>query len=176
MNSSLGIYFIVIFVTYFFIAESSTDFSRDTYLNALQSSHQSSSDGNIGYNYIPPTNNNLQPSNEIYGPPSSVYGPPMFHQPVIYQPRDHWFLEKLKKKINLFTIGKIILKLLIFKKIIKFIGVICLLLFLPKLKHFLKDDISMDETSGESRSIRTEKDALEKNIENLQNIILRSIN
>ncbi|XP_050337975.1 uncharacterized protein LOC126764218 [Bactrocera neohumeralis] len=169
MNSSLGIYFIVIFVTYFFTAESSTDFSRDTYLNALQNSHQSSSGGNIGYNYIPPTNNNLQPSNEIYGPPT-------FHQPVIYQPRDHWFLEKLKKKINLFTIGKIILKLLIFKKIIKFIGVICLLLFLPKLKHFLKDDISVDETSEESRSIRTEKDALEKKIENLQNIILRSIN
>lgn len=135
----------------------------------------------------------MQPSNEIYGPPSQVYGPPTFHQPVIYQPRDHWFLEKLKKKINLFTIGKIILKLLIFKKIIKFIGIICMLLFLPKLKHFLKDDMSMDETSEESRYIRTEKgntfylysydflsfffsDALEKHIEDLQDIILRSIN
>nr|XP_014094340.1 uncharacterized protein LOC106620378 isoform X1 [Bactrocera oleae] len=176
MNSGLGIYFTVIYVTYVSSAEISTDFSRDTYLNALQSSHQSSSGANIGYNYIPPTYNNLQPSNEIYGPPSQVYGPPTFHQPVIYQPRDHWFLEKLKKKINLFTIGKIILKLLIFKKIIKFIGIICMLLFLPKLKHFLKDDMSMDETSEESRYIRTEKDALEKHIEDLQDIILRSIN
>lgn len=127
------------------------------------------SGSDIGYN-------NLQHPNEIYGSPKPVYGLPMFHQPIIYQPREHWFLEKLKKKINLFTIGKIILKLLIFKKIIKFIGVICLLLFLPKLKHFLKDDMSMDETSGESRSVRTEKNALEKHIETLQDIILRSIN
>ncbi|XP_011188185.2 uncharacterized protein LOC105215769 [Zeugodacus cucurbitae] len=176
MNSSLGIYFIVIFITHVFTAESSTDYVRDTYLNALQSSHQSSSGGNIGYSYLPPSNNNLQPSNEIYGPPSPVYGPPTIHQPVIYQPRDHWFLEKLKKKINLFTIGKIILKLLIFKKIIKFIGVICLLLFLPKLKHLIKDDMSMEESSGERRSLLTEKDALNKHIDDLQDIILRSIN
>lgn len=44
-------------------------------------------------------------------------------------------LDKLKFKIDLFTIGKIILKLIIFKKIVALIAILCLLLFLPSLKH-----------------------------------------
>lgn len=50
-------------------------------------------------------------------------------------PRDeHWLLDKFKFKLDLFTIGKILLKLIIFKKIVKFIALIGLLLFLPKLQ------------------------------------------
>lgn len=45
-----------------------------------------------------------------------------------------WLLDKLKFKLDFFTIGKILLKLIIFKKIVKFIALICLLLFLPKLQ------------------------------------------
>lgn len=37
-------------------------------------------------------------------------------------------------KLNAFTLAKIILKLVIFKMIVKFIAVICLLLFIPKLE------------------------------------------
>lgn len=97
-----------------------------------------------------------------YEPPKpSVYGPPAYEAkpiyaaaPTIHQvyyghsapyspttaagwsaPRDdHWLLNKLKLKMDFFTIGKILLKLLIFKKIVKFIALICLLLFLPKLQ------------------------------------------
>lgn len=106
----------------------------------------------MGYNYAPP---HPLPT---YGPLNTVYAPQIFHKPITtYHPREHWIIEKLKKKINLFVIGKIILKLLIFKKIVKFIGVVCLLLFLPKLKDFLKDDMSMDEISAESSRIMTEK-------------------
>ena len=37
-------------------------------------------------------------------------------------------------KLNAFTLAKILLKLVIFKMIVKFIAVICLLLFIPKLE------------------------------------------
>jgi len=40
----------------------------------------------------------------------------------------------LALKLNAFTIAKILLKLVIFKMIVKFIAVICLLLFIPKLE------------------------------------------
>lgn len=89
--------------------------------------------------YGPPTS--YGPSAPIYGPPSA-YGPPtgyFRHGPPKYYavqhhrtPRD-WLLDKLHFKLDLVTIGKIILKLIIFKKIVKFIAILCLLLFLPKL-------------------------------------------
>lgn len=81
--------------------------------------------------------------------------------PYPYHPRDHLsLLHKIKTKINLFTIGKIILKLLIFKKIVKFIGVICLLLFLPKLKDMFKEEPSSDEDGMESKQVETEQGKL----------------
>lgn len=84
----------------------------------------------------------------------------MYHKviPFPFHPRDHLsLLHKLKTKINLFTIGKIILKLLIFKKIVKFIGVICLLLFLPKLKDMFKGDSLSDEDGSDSKQVETEQ-------------------
>lgn len=47
-------------------------------------------------------------------------------------------------KLNAFTIAKILLKLVIFKMIVKFIAVICLLLFIPKLE-MKKDDNDNDD-------------------------------
>ncbi|CAD6995473.1 unnamed protein product [Ceratitis capitata] len=176
MHTSLTYFFTVMCITFVFTVECLPEYSQDTYLNALQSSHKPSYDDSLGYNYIPPSSNNLQPQNSLYGPPNQAYGPPTLHIPLpTYHPRYHWFLEKLKKKINLFTIGKIILKLLIFKKIIKFIGVICLLLFLPKLKDLLKEDMSMEESSAESKTTWSEKEALKKHIEELLHIIPSSI-
>ena len=43
--------------------------------------------------------------------------------------------DKLKFKLDLFTIGKIILKLVIFKKVVSLIAILCLLMFIPTLKH-----------------------------------------
>ncbi|XP_074094539.1 uncharacterized protein LOC141524498 isoform X2 [Cotesia typhae] len=50
-------------------------------------------------------------------------------------------------KLNAFTIAKILLKLVIFKIIVKFIAVICLLLFIPKLEMKNNDDDSDDDES-----------------------------
>lgn len=75
-------------------------------------------------------------------------------------PRDeHWLLDKFKFKLDLFTIGKILIKLIIFKKIVKFIALICLLLFLPKLqaKHMnIVDLLGGDESEEESESVGEE--------------------
>ncbi|XP_053963575.1 uncharacterized protein LOC128866690 [Anastrepha ludens] len=180
MHTSIGYFFSVACFIYFSTRKCSAEYSQDTYLNAFENSHKSTFDNNVGYNYIPPSNIVPIPQAE-YGPPHAVYGPPTFHKPVnIYHPREHWILEKLKKKINLFAFGKIILKLLIFKKIVKFIGVICLLLFLPKLKELFKDDTSMEDMSAEegrakNRSILTDKGVLERHISELEDFISRSI-
>ena len=44
-------------------------------------------------------------------------------------------LDKLKLKLDLFTIGKILLKVVLFKKFVSFVAVLCLLLFIPTLKR-----------------------------------------
>ncbi|KAJ8921998.1 hypothetical protein NQ315_008636 [Exocentrus adspersus] len=90
--------------------------------------------------YGPP---NPPPPPPVYGPPSPppppVYGPPPSSSITqVFYGVPHAMLsfwDKLKLKLDLFTIGKIILKLVIFKKIVSFIAIICLLLFIPALKH-----------------------------------------
>lgn len=73
-----------------------------------------------------------------YGPPPN-YAPPIHHDHVIYTPHKHsesiltaiW--GKIAKKFDLLLVSKILLKLIIFKKIIKFITILCLLMFIPQL-------------------------------------------
>lgn len=56
------------------------------------------------------------------------------------------FAWPLAIKFNAFTIAKILLKLVIFKLIVKFIAIICLLLFIPKLEiKSDKDDMEDDD-------------------------------
>lgn len=62
-------------------------------------------------------------------------------------------LDKFKFKIDLFTIGKIILKLVIFKKIVSLIAILCLLLFLPSLKHQPNKDDESEEIDDGGSSI-----------------------
>lgn len=78
--------------------------------------------------------------NRSYGPPA--YYPPPQPEPVYGVPHAliSGLLDKLKFKLDLFTLGKIILKLVLFKKLVSFIAVICLLLFIPSLKHMSGDD------------------------------------
>uniref|UniRef100_A0A182T9W6 Uncharacterized protein n=1 Tax=Anopheles maculatus TaxID=74869 RepID=A0A182T9W6_9DIPT len=106
-------------------------------------------------NYGPPTSTGNElyqpaphkeygpPPKPVYGPPKSIYGPPPPPPPPPGGPVSHgmpyfspenWLLSKLKFKFDLFTIGKILLKLVIFKKIVKFIALLCLLFFIPTLK------------------------------------------
>lgn len=104
--------------------------------------------------YGPPTYN-FKP---IYGAPihHPVYRVPQHHydylpSPTYSAPRDNWFsLDKLKFNFDMYTIGKILLKLLIFKKIIKFMALICLLLFLPK---FQSDSTSTTVVHDEGRQL-----------------------
>lgn len=112
--------------------------------------------GTPASSYGPPGPNHHAPQ-PVYGPPPSaapIYVPaPVFFKPVPYPHylHDHWpLLAKLKAKLNLFTIGKLLLKLVIFKKIIKFISFICLLLIVPKLKDLFKGNMSSDNYSSES--------------------------
>ncbi|XP_049282102.1 uncharacterized protein LOC125763254 [Anopheles funestus] len=85
------------------------------------------------------------PPKPVYGPPKPIYGPPAPYPPpppppgpvshgMPYFSPENWLLSKLKFKFDLFTVGKILLKLVIFKKIVKFIALLCLLFFLPTLK------------------------------------------
>lgn len=64
-------------------------------------------------------------------------------------------------KLNAFTLAKILLKLVIFKMIVKFIAVICLLLFIPKLeikktikKVNMQSNNDDDDDEDEGRSLR----------------------
>lgn len=111
--------------------------------------------------YLPPA---TSPPVPVYGPPQTpIYNapPPSFYKPappLPYHSHDY-FWEKLKSKISLFTIGKLLLKLLIFKKIVKFIGVICLLMVLPKIKNLFNDNMntSMEDEGMSSKIVETDK-------------------
>lgn len=70
---------------------------------------------------------------------------------------EKWLLEKIKFKVDFYTIGKILLKLVIFKKIVKFIGLICLLLFLPTLKKKLGMDDKDHQSSEDSEDDSEER-------------------
>lgn len=69
------------------------------------------------------------PTAPVYGPPppTTIAGIEMPHAMM-------GFLDQFKMKLNIFTILKIILKLVIFKKIVKFIAILMLLLFIPQFK------------------------------------------
>ncbi|XP_062121833.1 uncharacterized protein LOC133835784 isoform X1 [Drosophila sulfurigaster albostrigata] len=131
-----------------------------------------------GYDYHPPKDNS-------YLPPGTAYGHlPVFNseQPPYYQPvhsipyNSHiTFLDKLKSKISLFTLGKIILKLLIFKKIVKFIGIICLLLVLPKLKSVFADNTSSEYEGMNSKNVESDKEKLERQINEIYEFITKSL-
>ncbi|XP_058055567.1 uncharacterized protein LOC131206978 [Anopheles bellator] len=114
-----------------------------------------------GYGPPPSTGNELYlpahkeygpPPKPVYGPPKPIYGPPpppagpVNHGMPYFSP-ETWLLSKLKFKFNLFTFAKILLKLVIFKKIIKFIALLCLLFFIPTLKPSSShgDDSSEEE-------------------------------
>nr|XP_032516946.1 uncharacterized protein LOC116769855 [Danaus plexippus plexippus] len=111
--------------------------------------------------YGPPSSNYGPPSSgpspsygppQSYGPPTPVYGPPI-HKPsppvygpplkpfygVPYTAPGLSFFDKLSLKLDILTIAKLMLKFLIFKKIVTMIAVVCMLLVIPKLISFKKD-------------------------------------
>ncbi|KAF7264918.1 uncharacterized protein LOC143191661 [Rhynchophorus ferrugineus] len=117
-----------------------------------------------------------------YGPPAPQYGPPAPHYGSFAEPAPYpvsaygppqnlqvfygmphamvnvWdkLWEKLKFKLDIFTLGKILLKLVIFKKIVSVIAILCLLLFIPSLKH-KKQTNNTDNEDELERKLGTDK-------------------
>lgn len=86
--------------------------------------------------YYGPPKQTYGPPMHSYGPPAPVYGPPKPVYGVPYEAPS--FFDKIDFKLDLLTFAKILLKLVIFKKIVKFIAMVCLLFFIPKLIHIKK--------------------------------------
>lgn len=97
--------------------------------------------GASAYNYGAPAQSYGTP-HSAYGVPASYYPAPLMEMPMHAQKSSasHWLLTKIFKKFDLIVMSKILLKLIIFKKIVKFIGIICLLLFIPTLKKKFSDE------------------------------------
>lgn len=91
----------------------------------------------------------------VYGQPAPAYGPPSMFSGMEMPHGFMGLLDKIKMKLDIFTVLKIILKLVIFKKIIKFIAILCLLMFIPsfKPKEEMNDDSMMMMESEESRTL-----------------------
>lgn len=75
----------------------------------------------------------------------------MQHMPEAQKSHSEWFVAKLMKKFDLILMSKILLKLIIFKKIVKFIGLICLLMFIPVLKKKFEEHTGDGEEDEERR-------------------------
>lgn len=115
-----------------------------------------------GYTYTPPNPTYGPPTMSFPTAPSSYYpssympppvpqyGPPTAVMETI-QKGHEGFIEKLIKKIDLVLMSKALLKLIIFKKIIKFIAVICLLMFIPVLKKKFEESAGGSGNEDEER-------------------------
>ncbi|XP_024935708.1 uncharacterized protein LOC107274950 isoform X1 [Cephus cinctus] len=126
---------------------------------------------NPGYGPPVPQNSYGAPSNylpqqpqqgEPRGYPAPVYGAP-YALPNIPQLPSFPSIDfswPLALKLNAFTIAKILLKLVIFKMIVKFIALICLLLFIPKLEIIKKKTENDDEERSGVNSSNSTLDRL----------------
>ncbi|XP_062539682.1 uncharacterized protein LOC134207787 [Armigeres subalbatus] len=128
---------------------------REDYSSAPSSSYDYSLTPSSGYgappnSYGPPPKAVYGPPKPVYGPPQPVYGPPppqpMTHGTPHMSP-ESWLFSKLKMKLNWFTLAKILLKIVIFKKIVKFLALLCLLFFIPTLKPAESDSDHSDDES-----------------------------
>ncbi|XP_059057287.1 uncharacterized protein LOC131850909 [Achroia grisella] len=135
-------------------------FESDITYNAPPNTYgpPSSSYGPPAQNYGPPAQSYGPPA-QIYGPPAPIYGPPAqtygppVHKPlppvygpplkptygVPYTSPGFGFFDKLSLKLDILTIAKLLLKFLIFKKLVTMLAVVCMLLVIPKLISFKKD-------------------------------------
>nr|XP_033342698.1 DNA-directed RNA polymerase II subunit RPB1-like isoform X2 [Megalopta genalis] len=98
----------------------------------------------------PPTSYEYLPPQQAYGPPAPTYGVPhgSSETPSFVLPTID-FSWPFALKLNAFTLAKILLKLVIFKMIVKFIAVICLLLFIPKLEIKKKGNKPMNNNDDD---------------------------
>ncbi|KYN34906.1 hypothetical protein ALC56_10874 [Trachymyrmex septentrionalis] len=176
--------------------------SSDSYSQSFKSSMDYNNRYSVPQNsYGPPQNSyespndgsSLYPQTSSYGPPGNYlppqqgYGlsihtsipPPVYSAP--YSLSDVAQISLLPSidlglpfalKLNAFTIAKIILKLVIFKMIVKFIAVICLLLFIPKLEIIKKKVSNKDD--DEDRKFSAPYASMEI-LNNLEDVVKSSV-
>ncbi|KAH1022778.1 hypothetical protein HUJ04_012123 [Dendroctonus ponderosae] len=155
-------------------AQKKSDFGYPVYPGPANSGY-----GPPSPQYGPPSPQYGPPSPQ-YGPPSPQYGPPAPHYGPSYgsfaEPTPQYgppaqnlqvfygvphamisiwdkVWEKVKWKLDLLTFGKILLKLIIFKKIVSFIAILFLLLFIPsfkKKKGFFSEDSEQERALSKS--------------------------
>ncbi|KYB25048.1 hypothetical protein TcasGA2_TC031630 [Tribolium castaneum] len=100
----------------------------------------------------------------VYGPPAPIYGAP--HGML-------GLLDKLKFKLDLFTLGKILLKIVLFKKFVSFVAILCLLLFIPYLKH--KTDEGMPEGGDDDDDAMRGFKPQDKFLDNISQFVVGAI-
>ncbi|CAO1428605.1 unnamed protein product [Diamesa hyperborea] len=149
----MSFYKVIVFLLAIAFCESIA-FNKDSYLTALDNSRISnaSSYGAPAHSYGAPAHSYGTP-HSAYGIPASYYPAPTMAMPMHAQKSSagHWLITKILKKFDIILMSKILLKLIIFKKIVKFIGIICLLFFIPTLKKKFDGDDSEEERSQYSK-------------------------
>lgn len=134
-----------------------TDFVPGASLDDFGATYPSAGYDYKPYGPPPAQSPSYGPPHPTYGPPPHFSSPPPHHHHMypVYGPpptqaaRGDWLWDKFHFKFDLLTVGKILLKLLIFKKIVKFIGVICLLMFLPTLIEKKKEQANDNDGFNE---------------------------
>ncbi|KAL0119322.1 hypothetical protein PUN28_009712 [Cardiocondyla obscurior] len=148
-----------------------------------QNSYGPPNDGAPYYPQISFESPGSYPSSHGYGPsiqpavPTPVYGAPYSLSDVAHislLPSIDLGLP-LALKLNAFTIAKIILKLVIFKMIVKFIAVICLLLFIPKLEIIKKKVSNKDDDEEEEERNFSSPYASLQTLNNLEDVVKSSV-
>ncbi|CRK89269.1 CLUMA_CG003028, isoform A [Clunio marinus] len=92
-----------------------------------------------------------------HGPPPSTYypsSPPTAPSSESQKSSVGWLWSKFMKKFDLIIMSKILIKLIIFKKIVKFIALICLLMFLPILKKKFEENTGSESDEEEERRLK----------------------
>ncbi|XP_018395613.1 PREDICTED: uncharacterized protein LOC108774098 [Cyphomyrmex costatus] len=167
--------------------------SSDSYPQSFKSSMDYSNRYSVPQNSYGPPPNSYGPSNDglPFHPQTTSYGLPGNYLPpqqgetraygAPYALSDVAHISLLPSidlglpfalKLNAFTVAKIILKLVIFKMIVKFIAVICLLLFIPKLEIIKKKVSNKDD--DEERKFSAPYASMET-LNNLEDIVKSSI-
>ncbi|XP_058797735.1 uncharacterized protein LOC131667965 [Phymastichus coffea] len=149
--------------------------------------------------YGPPPQTSYGPPQHSYGPPQPSYGSPTYPSaghyygpsqqglgsiqatystshplpdifPLLFPPLD--FSWPVSLKLNAYTLVKIILKLMVFKMIVKFIATICLLLFIPKI---IQQKPEQSDDDDEARQFGDKLNFSSERLRPLTSIVTRSI-
>ncbi|KAF5286161.1 hypothetical protein FQR65_LT12919 [Abscondita terminalis] len=160
--------FVMLLLVYLSNGETKYETGKDSYIDAYIETHnlnkskikrkvnlekegQSYGSPEMTYDYSPAP---YPPSRPVYGSPITYTPEPMFGIPYALT----GLIDKIKSKLEVLTLLKILLKLVLFKKFVSFVGIICLLLFIPWLKDSKYGQGGEEEHGDDDVAMRTIKD------------------